>query len=344
MQRDLSLTNQERAAEAERYDELSVQVITLQRANAELEGRVLAGQEAEDALKQREAELDREVSMLRESLQQRVRDDMKRLEAEKESIDASQRALEEQRLAFEAKLVDRDLELARLRGEVVVTKELKATRSRELQAVRATADAFDAKVREAETVSQGLRNELDHARAEIGRLSSDQDALRDEVARKKAEIEALASVKATLLALVDGLDRLGADTRGLRTEAAAALEAVAEARQSARPPAKVSDAPKPAAADEDAPEVLAADIIEDDAGDRPTSVGEAPPEPPPAEAKADEAPPAEAKADSAKADEAKAADAQAADANADGGDKPWFEPKDADAAGDGATDSDWPSE
>jgi hypothetical protein len=263
IQRDLSLTNQERAAEAERYDELQVQYITLQRNGAELESRIQLEQESTTNAKQREAELEAEVAMLRESLQQRVRDEMKRLDAEKSTAETSQRALDEQRLAFESKLLDRDLELARLRGEVVVKEELKRTRSRELAAVRATAEAFDAKVREAETVSQGVRNELEQARKEIVRLESDQSSLRDEIARKRAEIEALGAVKATLLALVDGLDRLGGDARALRGEAAAALEAVAEARQSVRPanPGPVPDVPSLAGA------TLFEDEDEDDAAD-----------------------------------------------------------------------------
>jgi chromosome segregation ATPase len=203
---------------------------------------------------------------------------MKRLEAEKESAEATKRVLEEQRAAFEAQLVDRDLELARLRGEVVVKEELKRTRSRELAAVRATAEAFDAKVRETEAVTAGLRNELEAARADLLRMQSDREALRAELDRKRAELDAVAAMKATVLALVDGLDRLGSDTKVLRTEAAAALETLASARSSAgalRAADEAKDGPAWFESKEDDGEA--------DEGDRPTTTGEEP------AAKADEA-------------------------------------------------------
>jgi chromosome segregation ATPase len=226
-QRDLALTNQERASEAEHYDELEKQVLVFQHKIGELESSLGVQRELRAAAKDREEELEKEISSLRDALDARLRDEQERFEAEK--INAELQAVESQRVAMEAQLVDRDLELARLRGEVVSVRELKASRSRELTAVRATAEQADTRLREVETQNASMRRELEKLRMEMARNLSEQLALSAELRLAREESQALRGIASTVCELLDGIDKVGNKLEGLRGETAKALERAASA-------------------------------------------------------------------------------------------------------------------
>jgi chromosome segregation ATPase len=204
-QRELSLTNQERASEAEQLDELGKQVLVLRHRATELESALGVQHELRAAQKDREEELEKEIVALRETLEDR--------------------------------LVDRDLELARLRGEVVTVRELKATRSRELVAVRATAEAKDARVHDLEIANASMKRDLDKLRTEMARNLSEQLALSAELRVAREEARRLREISAAVAGLLGGFDEIAGAIAALRERTAEALEEAAPPDRSAPKPA-----------------------------------------------------------------------------------------------------------
>ncbi len=233
VQRDLSLTNEERAGEAERLEETQRELLKLQADVYDAESRIGVGQELLAAARDRERELETELDNLRTTLEARMNDERARLEAEKTSADAARRTAEQQRAAIEAQLIDRDLDISRLRGEVVTVKELKEHRSRELSAVRVETESQASKMRALETKTTTLENELAQLRGEMARSMSEQLALCEELKVARAEAQSLRSTFETIQGLLVGLERIGGAVKNLRVDAEKALEV---ATQSDEPP------------------------------------------------------------------------------------------------------------
>ncbi|HEY8075664.1 MAG TPA: hypothetical protein VIF62_16175 [Labilithrix sp.] len=235
IQRELSLTNEERAAEAERFEDTLRELLVTQADLHESDSRVAVGQELLAAARDRERELDTELDALRTTLEARLTDERTRLEAEKTSAHEARRVAEQQRGAIEGQLIDRDLEIARLRGEVVTVRELKETRSRELSAVRVDAESTASKMRTLEMKNTTLENELAQLRTEMARSMSEQLGLCEDLKVARSEAQSLRSTFETIQGLLVGLERIGGAVKNLRVDAEKALGV---ATKSDAPPAK----------------------------------------------------------------------------------------------------------
>jgi hypothetical protein len=161
---------------APRHEELEAEMATLRRTLDEVRGKLQTEREAALTAAERQVELEAEVESLRESIRRDVGG---------------------------ADLADRDLELARLRGEVATKEEHKRARGELVAAIRSRAEALAAKGREAEV-------SLAKARKELALVQSERDALRAELERLRSGIGAVASTLAGALATVEQLD--GADS------------------------------------------------------------------------------------------------------------------------------------
>jgi len=222
-QRELALLNQERSADTEHYADVEKALLVAQHKIGELDTTITVQRELMAAAKDREDALENEVTILRAALEARVADDQARADLEKQSVATQIAESERQRLEMEAQLVDRDLELARLRGEVHSVRELKASRSRELVAVRETAANADARLRESETKGENLEREVKKLKAELSRNLSEQLALSSELKIAREEAAALRSVTTTVCDLLGGIDKVGEALEKVRKETAKEL-------------------------------------------------------------------------------------------------------------------------